>query len=284
MSIPVVIFHTGGNQLYFINCVNISSKYNTVYLIGDDSNQNTFADNPNVRFFHINDLGSDEIEKFKQCFVNYSTNDHHFEMYCFLRVFYLKSLLEKTNNTWMFHTDSDCVIVENINNILTPPFRTSYFIENTENKYHMVGSIHNALIDLNFCNKFIQLCFDIYDNRTKFGLISNKIEWHNLNRLPGGICDMTLYYLLYSQKIIDDIVNLNMPFSFNGEPIIFGNYILGSSGFNGENTYETVDNIKTIIKQNGRVYFKLVDGNVVKAASIHFQGISNKQILETFSV
>ena len=71
MQIPVVIFHVGGNQPYFVNCVNVSSQNNMVYLVGDDSNKHTFKNNSNVQFFHINDLSSQEAEKFKQCFINY---------------------------------------------------------------------------------------------------------------------------------------------------------------------------------------------------------------------
>ena len=178
MSIPIVIFHIEGDQLYFIKCVNISSKTNTVYLIGDDSNKNTFADNPNVQFFHIKDLGSDKIEQFKRVFVNYSVNNHNYELNCFLRVFYLRELLKKTGKEWVFHTDSDCILLEDVNNIFSKPTHPAYSIQIMENQYHMVGSIHNALLNRDFCNRFIQLCFDIYDNRTKFELIDKKIQWH----------------------------------------------------------------------------------------------------------
>ena len=277
---PVVIFHLGGNQPYFINCVHISSQKNVVYLVGDDSNKHTFENNPSVRFFHINDLESQEAEKFKKCFVNYSTNDQNFEMYCFLRVFYLKMLFEKTQDPWMFHTDSDCVILENINATFSPPFHTSYSIQNVENNHHMVGSIHNALIDIDFCNKFIQLCFDVYDNRTKFYLIDEKIKWHRETGMPGGICDMTLYYLLHSEKIIDNIVDLNVPFSHNGnrEDVMFDNNISETIG------YESNNNIKTIIKTERGCFFKTVDGRLIKTASIHFQGINNKLLLKQFSL
>jgi hypothetical protein len=278
MQVPVVIFHVGGNQPYFINCVNISSQNNTVYLVGDDTNKHTFANNKNVCFFHINDLESQEIEKFKRCFVNYSTNDSRFEMYCFLRVFYLKTLFEKTKHTWMFHIDSDCVLLENINNIFTPPFQTAYCIENSENKNHMVGSIHNSLLNIDFCNQFIRLCFDIYDNGSKFRLIEEKIKWHRESGMPGGICDMTLYHLLHSEKIINNIFNLIVPFSHNDEDTVFDNNIAELRG------YEMQNGIKTIIKTERGCYFKTVDGRPIKIASIHFQGINNKLLLENFSI
>jgi len=283
MQIPVVIFHVGGNQPYFVNCVNVSSQNNIVYLVGDDSNQHTFKNNNKVRFFHINDLSSPDTEKFKQCFVNYSGNNHNYEMYCFLRVFYMKILLEKTDIPWMFHTDSDCVILEDVNTIFSQPFRTAYSIQNMENKYHMVGSIHNSLIDIDFCNKFIQLCFDIYDNRSKFHLIDEKIQWHRNTRTPGGICDMTLYYLLYSQHLIDNIVDLNEPFTIVGEDCIFDHNISDAYGYKGKNTYEKQNGIKVLFKQPNGYYFKTTDGRLIKTISIHFQG-NAKRLLENFSI
>jgi hypothetical protein len=283
MPIPVVIFHVGGNQPYFINCVNISSQKNMVYLVGDDSNKRTFVNNQNVLFFHVDDLSSKEADDFKHCFVNYSTNDQHFEMYCFLRVFYMKTLFEKTQDSRMFHTDSDCVILESVSNLFSESDAvTSYFIEKSTNKYHMVGSIHNALIDIHFCNKFIQLCFDVYGNRTKSHLIDEKIQWHQNTGMPGGICDMTLYYLLYSEKRIDNIVDLNIPISQNGEDVVFGDYILGSNGYGGY-VFETHDEIKTVVKTERGCYFKTVDGRLIKTASIHFN-CNTKYLLEQFSV
>jgi hypothetical protein len=98
--------------------------------------------------------------------------------------------------------------------------------------------------------------------------------------MPGGICDMTLYYLLHSEKIIENIVDLNVPFSHNGngEDVMFDNNISETIG------YESNNNIKTIIKTERGCFFKTVDGRLIKTASIHFQGINNKLLLEQFSL
>jgi hypothetical protein len=94
--IPIIVFHVNGNQDYFKKCIQISSSKNKVYLIGDNSNMTTFSENNNVEFIHINDLESGEIKDFKKCFTNYSTNKYDYELYCFLRIFYLKSFFIKT--------------------------------------------------------------------------------------------------------------------------------------------------------------------------------------------
>jgi hypothetical protein len=282
MSIPIVIFHTGGSPDYFVKCVENSSKNNQVYLIGDDSNKHTFTANKNVKFFHIDDLQSTAVEEFKACFVNYSGNPHNYEMYCFLRVFYLKTLFEKTGLDWVFHTDSDCVVLENVNSIFYPnQLRVSYSVQKMENPFHMVGSIHNALLNIDFCNTFIQLCFDIYQNKSKFSLIDSKMQWHRQNGVPGGICDMTIYYLLYSEKLIDNLFDLNIPIMVNGERAVFDHNISDSYGYYGEKTYSLELGIKVVSKNDNKYYFKVLNGNNVRTLSFHFQG-SAKRILKDF--
>jgi hypothetical protein len=194
----------------------------------------------------------------------------------------MKILIEKADIPWIFHTDSDCVVLEDVNTIFSQPFHTAYSVQNMDNKYHMVGSIHNSLISIDFCNKFIQLCFDIYDNRSKFHLIDEKIQWHRKTRTNGGICDMTLYYLLYSQKLISNIVDLNEPLTIAGKNCVFDHNISDAYGYKGENTYEKNNGIKIVIKQDGGFYFKTVNGRMTKILSIHFQGVA-KKFLESFS-
>jgi hypothetical protein len=286
MSIPIVIFHTGGSQDYFNNCVNVSSENNTVYVISDDSNKTTFSSNPKVRFFHVDDLQSSAVEEFKTCFINYSGNPHDYEMYCFLRVFYLKTLFEKTGLEWAFHTDSDCVILDDINAIFCSPdkLQIAYSIQKTQNQFHMAGSIHNALLNVEFCDAFIQLCFDIYKNKSKFALIDAKMQWHKNNGVPGGICDMTLYYLLYSEKLIDNICDLNIPIMVDGERAIFDHNLSDTYGFNGEETYTRELGMKVISRFGKKFYFNTQSGDPVRTISIHFQGTSAKRILSEFSI
>jgi len=277
--IPLVVFHVNGNQQYFKNCINLSSSKNKVYLIGDNSNMNTFVANKNVEFVNINDLKSNEISEFEKYFINYSTNDFKYELNCFLRVFYLKCFFEKMNFKKVFHTDSDCIILENINNIFTINDNIAYSIVKN-NIYHMAGSIHNALLDINFCNKFIELCFDIYKNKTKFNLIEPKIKWHTENNIAGGVCDMTLYYLIYYEKIIDNIIDLNEKYFVNGENVVFDHTISISYGFNGENTYKMINRTKEIQINENKCYFVTNDNDLIRTISIHYQGDS-KRILES---
>jgi len=280
--IPIYIFHLG-NQLYFQKCVSINSKYNHVYLIGDDSNKELFKNNPSVTHIHINSFTGDaikEINRMIMCFHNYSTNRDVYELNCFLRVFYLKELIKQTNIPAFFHVDSDCIIFESLENIpFTSPIQYSLqtFYEE-KNSFYMVASIHNALLNMDFCNKFIQLCFDIYENKSKKHLIMPKVSWHKNYNIAGGICDMTLYYLLHSEKIIN-VSDTNDIIIVNGEECTFDHQISGSYGYLGKNTYKMKDNIKQIEIRNNKAYFVNDENKFIRALTIHYQG-ANKKMME----
>ena len=50
---------------------------------------------------------------------------------------------------------------------------------------------------------FEDLFNDIYINKKKFKLIEDKINYHKENNISGGICEMTLCYLLQNKKFIE---------------------------------------------------------------------------------
>jgi hypothetical protein len=114
-------------------------------------------------------------------------------------------------------------------------------------------------------------------------LIMEKLQWHKHNQIPGGICDMTLYYLLHSEKILDSVTDLNTPRMFEGEPVVFDHNVLNTYGYSGENTYETENGVKVIIQSGNKFYLKSNDGTIVRTLSLHFQGRA-KSILDNLSI
>jgi len=295
MEIPIVVFHVNGNQQYFKNCVYLSSCNNHVYVIGDNSNKNSFTDNTNVTFVHIDDLHNPEIDDFKQYFTNYSKSDYTYEINCFLRVFYLKTFLLKTGHEKVFHTDSDCAIFYSMTRLFheRSQIQVAYSLQtHVKNEFHMAGCIHNALLNLEFCEAFIQLCVDIYQNKTKLYLIEPKIKWHQDNDIGGGVCDMTLYHLLYSEKLIENIVDLNDLLVVDGESATFDHNFSNLYGFLGENTYKKLYYGKQLIVANDldvnvklckKIYFVTNENVPIRTLSLHFQGGVKILIVEKFS-
>lgn len=285
-EIPLFIFHIG-DQEYFKRCVEHNSIKNKVYVMGNDTNKNLFTNNKNVIFHHVAQVDNSEVNRLKLCFKNYSSRNVFYEIKCFLRVFYLKQIMIKTGINRFFHLDSDCVVFDNISDIFNfnSEIKNAYSVQkycHKSNPYHMVGCIHNGLITLELCNIFIKLCFDIYENGSKLHLIQDKIEYHKMNNLGGGICDMTLFWLIYSENLCN-IFDLNDIIIFENEECVFDHNINNDYGINGENTYimNNYGRKEIIIKDNKR-YIKTNDNKFIRLLSVHFAGPA-KKLLENMN-
>ena len=281
--VPIVVLHIG-IQPYFTSCVLLNARYNNVIVIGDNNNKQ-IADISNVEHCNIQSLNSKELVEFQKCFFNYSTNSASYEFLCFARVFYMKRLMELKGLNAIFHVDSDCIMLERLDKVLPLIRKThsiAYSLEQSNNPFGMVGCIHNGLLTMEFCNKFIQLCFDIYLTKTKFHLIEPKVRWHRDNNAGGGICDMTLYYLLSSEKLID-VFDLNQVIDIDGTPCTFDHNINIAVGYDGTETYKMKGNMKNIEKEGDHFYITDAKTNRrIRALTFHFQGGAKQHMLRVY--
>lgn len=268
-----VVYVHSGNQNYLRTSLEITGLKNNVILIGDENNKNLKKLN-NIEFINQKELlKNSNIHKYKSYFTNYSTNPEYFEWLCFQRIFLIYELFKKLNISTIFHSDSDNVLLRDVNSI---KFENSncYLIPINQTEFDMVGSIHSSVLNKHFCEEFITLYEDIYINKTKFDLIAKKIEFHEKNNLKGGICDMTFYYLL-SQYL--DVQNLFLNTQLKNSDIsIFIHDFKSSSGPNGQNTFlKNSKNIK--IFKHYKVFDK-INNEFLYLNNIHFQGISKKYL------
>lgn len=283
-NIPIVIHHLG-NQPYFHKCVQFNARYNDVVILGDTSNIKTFQSNPKVKHVNIQYLRSPELEEFDRHFVNYSSNSAQFEYLCFQRIFILREFMRKYNYDKVFYTDSDCIVLVNVAEFLAshPEIRCAISCVKNDNPFDMVGSIHNSVLNVEFCDVFVRLCQDIYVNKSKFSLIQPKIEWHRNKGVNGGICDMTLYYLIFSQKMVEGITDLNETHLFGNELCAFDHNINVMYGFQGENTYTRSNGIKYLLIQPtspDKVYAQTIRGEYIRLLSLHFQGCAKSLLVK----
>lgn len=266
--IPVIIIHKG-NQLYFENCIRITSKTNKVYLLGDSTNEH-FQSKYNITHVHIDSLEQTDImKKFITHFKNYSTNNHNFELICFLRMFWLYEFSKKFNIPTLFHTDSDCVILYDINTYQFKKDIAYSVCKDFGNPNRMSASVHNALLNKDFFDTFISLCNDIYISGTKFNLFASKIKHHADNKMSGGICDMTIYHLIQKQLDVQNLLE-----EHNG--FIFLNNINGGEGSESKTQYE-IENGLTKLYSGSRVY-DTINKKHVRLFSIHFSGTAKRYL------
>jgi len=268
-NLNCLIIHKG-YQPYLKYNLKISSKFNNIFLIGDSSVEFLERISDKITFINIEKYSKiNKINKFKNSFTNYSTNSFNFEWFCFERIFIIKEFMKEFKLDRVFHIDSDNILLTDINELIFTN-NSAYIIPPDQINFRMTGSIHSALIDSSFCDKFINLFEDIYVNKSKFNLIKEKIDYHNQTNSPGGICDMTLYYLLDEQNIITPQNLLEPIFSKSGEEYIFMNNYSYPAGFYGDENY-------LMSKNRIKIYFgmkvnDLVRNKTIKLANIHFQG------------
>ena len=282
-NIPIVIIHTGYKDYLKIN-LEMTGQKNKIYLIGDVSLKH-LEKLINVTFVDINKYRlTESVNNFKKHFVNYSSNDSEWEWRCFERIFILKPFMKEYNLENVFHMDSDNILLIDIN---TYPFKKkiAYCLNKNFHANRMSYSIHVGLLTIDFCNAFIQLYKDLYVNKSKFHLIKNKIEFHtdpeNKNKfIKGGLCDMTLYYLLASEKIID-VYNLQEP--NNGT--VFINNINSGEGHEYKNQYKISNHmLKLTINENNVTIEDIKNNTILKIMNIHFQGRSKNRLNESLKL
>ena len=201
--IPIVIHHTGA-QPYFQKCVRINAVHNTVIIIGNEENSTLFNDLDNVFHLYEETFVSDDLTEFEKNFVNYSTNNSNYEFKCFVRIYLLREFLKKYPFTKVVFGDSDCIFLTNMDAFYkkNPQIHCAYSIIQEHKPHNMSASVHASLLNLDFCDAFVRVCRDIYVNKSKFHIIQPKIQWHKTNNVNGGICDMTIYYIIYVIMII----------------------------------------------------------------------------------
>jgi len=288
--VPVVIHHTGGKQEYFQNSVRVNARNNNVIVIGDEKNRDApvFLEKHarEVEFVDVATLHSRSESEFRECFVNYSFQPAEFELHCFLRIFFLLELMKTRGLKKVFYVDSDCVALCDISKVLSslPQLAVGYSIQKhkqRDNKFHMTGCIHNAVLTQDMCARFIRLCFDVYKSGTKFSLIEKKWEHHQLV-MAGGICDMTLWYLYENHKGdgAQSVSDLNSIYEYAGEQCTFDHNINDPYGFDGTATYrmEYSENVnkwcetKKVVRRGDKYYATTAAGKQVRLLTMHYQG------------
>ncbi len=276
-NIPVVIFHTG-NQRYLKKICKLNSQNNNLVLIGNSENE--FIGNlENVEFIHYEDIiDKEKISYYKKFFEPYNTVDRKSVWMWYFRVFVLGDYLKQTKLEHIFHSDSDNLLLKNVNE-LTYTKENAYVISPDWSKNHMAASIHFGLTSHNFYEQFVSLYEDIFVTNKKFNLIEEKIKYHD-EVSNGGICDMTLFYLLNKENYIE-VDNLLIPRIQNEKKYVFMNNINTGEGIKSQNQYEMLDGrikIFTNRKEKTNLIFDKLNQEFHEIVNIHFQGKAKNQI------
>jgi hypothetical protein len=290
---PVVIVHIG-DSYYLKDVVELNAHKNTVIFIGCEKNA-YLSQIPNVKHIHYKTLEDEYVNFLKANFYalekGYDTtyvNVIHPEYNCvdrptaeflwILRIYYVKKILEQENLEFIMHLDSDCFMLESLNNVFEAiGNRVALNIEHIHDNIHLVASVHNSFLNVEFCNQFFKLYEDVYVNKTRRYLIKDKIDAIVSGRAGGYICDMNFYYILWKEKIVN-MFDLSQPFLFENEFCVMDHNIYNPTGFYGANTYKVQNGSKLFTFENGKVYQETIDGQKIRLLSLHFNAHAKEQI------
>ena len=272
-KIPVVIVHENYEK-YLKTNLDITGKNNHIYLIGNkeladlESNNLTFVDITKYK-----NLPS--INKMKENFVNYGAKDDRTELFWYSRVIMINEFMKDYKLEKVFNIDSDNILLNDVNNY-PYSYDNALCISKNWHENYLTASIHCGLISQNFCEEYERLYFDIFINKSKMSLIENKIKFHDNN--PGGIADMTIYYLLHSEKIIE-VQNLLEPVLIDGKKNVYMNNISNSEGYEYQDQYKMNRKYLDIRKKDGKnLLYDRKHKEYLNVLNIHFQGKAKKKM------
>jgi hypothetical protein len=266
--IPVVLIHNGF-QDYLKYTLLQSNKNNYVYLLGDTS-IDFKSNNFNFLNFCNFDYGFDE---FKNNYIHLNTTPFEYELFCFKRWFILKNFMEQLKINNVFYIDSDVLLYVDVND------EWKKFIQYDMTILHRTAANSSFITYNGICN-FCNFVLSTYKNKNSYYF--KKIESHFMVRqncrLPGGVCDMTLFECFHynddngggpgrvgeMMQIIDDSTydqNINVPDN---------DFVMK----NGIKDVKIINNIPYVFNTKYNKY--------IKFNSLHFQGSSKKIIKEIY--
>ena len=272
---PIVTVHSGYNPYIKFN-LELTATNNSVFVIGSPDMKFLENEIQNVKYINKEEFSElDSIKSYKDHFKNYSLFNDNFAWYCTERMFIVEKFMEQYNYDQVFHIDTDNVVLIDINKIKFEK-KTAYHISQFQDQYSMDASLHSGLLDLDFCKSFNKLYEDIYINKSKFHLIEEKYKHHIENNLKGGVCDMTMYYLIDKLNLID-VQNLMKPVQDKfGNPYIFVNNFNLAEGFYGKKNFKFSRKKVKIIEK--KYIYDEINNQKISIAGIHFQGTAKRYL------
>ena len=221
----------------------------------------------------LDNLHSDEIEKFKTHYSHMSTNSEKFELFCWVRWFHLLNYMRKNDVQSVLHLDSDVLLYSSIEDIKKAyadlPLECALSIPKQDsNSFKWSASGHISYWTIDALEDFCHMIIDSYQNEDYLNLYKKKWNWHVTENKPGGICDMTTLYLFW-QENTSRIVSLSRSHKGN----VFDDNI--NSGSNSEvDQYITELGRKKVKFVKKRPFFVKETGReeLDRVHALHLQG------------
>jgi hypothetical protein len=276
----IVFIHRGYRWYlpYALYQANFASPNSEVVLIGDSLNFKGIQIEP------LDKIQSEKIQKFKQCYFHRSTNKESFELFCWLRWFYLLEYMYQNKVSSVLHLDSDVLLYSSIEEISNCYGHLNWecglsIPKQDSNYFTWSASGHISYWTITALEDFCNLTIASFSEREYLEKYQKKWDWHLSQNKPGGICDMTTLYLFWEanqNRIINmakseqsDVFDLNMNIASNYE----------------NPQYVTESGIKKVHFVNGHPYLVPINQTEAldRAHALHFQGGAKRYIRDFYT-
>lgn len=261
-DIPVFFIHIG-NANYVKTTIKQAKKYNNrVILIGDNSNK-TYCE----EWYNIYDYYGNEYDLLKKRYVHMSTNSETFEFSAIAKFLALYNLAKEKNVSELMLLDSDLMTYVNYSQLDWNGIDAGFSVPEYQEPYIWTVSVHCSYWSIEALQSFVKYLLEVYDK--KMNSLEEKWNYDQINKRPGGICDMTLVYLWYKEHPEMNFFNTSK--ITNG--LVFDHFLFSTEGFRvGDFKINKYLEMKILKFKNGIPYFKYKDNTWVRACTIHAQG------------
>lgn len=282
--LPVLIHHesnakpqTGGrkNQEYLRFCVDQACKYNDkVVLIGDEANSTWCKE-----WHHVNEFKNEKLLKFCSVFKNWSSYPYTWSLSIYKRFFLFEEYLKRNGYTECVVLDSDILVYLdfasyepflNCDAAMEIPKAQDMEALKIPNEFRWAANVGLSYFKLEALSDFLDYCIDIFENHME-DVLRPKWDAHQKYGIPGGICEMTLFYLWQKQRPKGTILNLLVP---DKDGFVFSGPISGEENYlRGECVVSKLTTIKKIVYRDGYPhYVNKSDKSLLPTYSLHFIG------------
>ena len=211
-----------------------------------------------IKTTSLMDLESDPIRQFRANYQHLSTNPREFELFCWLRWFYLFNYLQQNNLPAVLYLDSDALLYSSLEKINQTYHHFNGYCalsipQQSTQPFIWSASAHVSYWTRESLGDFCQFCLDSFSPGATLTRYQEKWHWHCQNQKPGGICDMTTLYFFWEAHQ-SEILNLAKRYQghvFDHNINVSGNYENPQYQIhNGIKRLEFIHNIPYFFPQN----------------------------------
>ena len=274
MNIPVFFYHYG-YQDYLGLCVRQTSQNNRVILIGDKDNEH-LGQLDNVEHYFASDY-QEGVENFATNYCHLNSSSVKYELMCYVRWIITRNVAQILGIDALFYSDSDNLIYSDLSkvykNIGSPSLALSVPYHQPPFRHVATGAV--SYWSLEVLKMFCDFMLRYYVDEDWFEILQKKWNWHQKERVGGGICDMTILWHFVQQTPHTLLTRVDDQSAFNHNIRGGANYYLDE--------YEVKEGIKKIYFKEGFPWCQnLITGEEVMFHNLQCQG-SAKDLVKNYT-